>query len=261
MGSLLRILYQAKILAPVLRPLFRLLLGVIAIPIFRFVLKRICRVQEMDDELEKDLEQWFKASLVLLAATKNLEMTMFSWVDHLTGAATSGEMELNNPWVTGLRIMMAIGVIEMMPDQELFAIIHPGPPKFQYDRQLGFWKSLRRQFRPIAKGVVCQHLNRSSPVFAILCTIFLGSVGWICYGFAITQYLIIGLVTSRDRAMDALAEFDKQVAIRREQLREEFNLPHNQQPTSEQTTATSPASEVSSPAAGSGLTDQPKPTP
>ncbi|HEX6987794.1 MAG TPA: hypothetical protein VF170_20605, partial [Planctomycetaceae bacterium] len=47
-------------------------------------------------------------------------------------------------------------------------------------------------------------------------------VGWVCYGLAITQYLIIGLVTSRDKALDALSEFDRQVAIRRQQLVEEF---------------------------------------
>ncbi|WP_339742577.1 DNA topoisomerase I [uncultured Rubinisphaera sp.] len=224
MGSLFRILYQIKILGPVLRPLFRILLGLIAIPIFRFILRHIFRVQELDDELEKDLEQWFKGSLVLLAATKNMEMTMFAWVDHFGGPNSMGEIDMNNPWVTGLRIMMAIGVIEMMPDQELFAIIHPGPPKFKYDRKIGLWQSLKNQFQPIAKGLVCQHLNRSSPVFAILCAIFLGPVGWICYAFASVQYLIIGLVTSRDRALDALSAFDRQVAIRRQQIKEEFSL-------------------------------------
>ncbi|MCG6154715.1 DNA topoisomerase I [Rubinisphaera margarita] len=223
-GSLFRFLYQVKILSPILRPLFRLLLGLIAIPMFRFILRRFFRVQEMDPELEKDLEQWFKGSLVLLAATKNMEMSMFSWLDQLIGSTTGGGPGLDNAWITGLRIMMAIGVIEMMPDQELFAIIHPGPPKFKYDRKIGLWNCLRNQCRPIIKGLICQHLNRSSPVFAILSTIFPGPVGWICFGFASAQYLIIGLVTSRDRALDALAEFDRQVAIRREQIREEFSL-------------------------------------
>jgi len=223
-GSLFRLLYQVKILSPILRPLFRLLLGLIAIPVFRFILRRFFRVQEMDPELEKDLEQWFKGSLVLLAATKNLETSMFSWLDQIIGSTTGAGDTLDNPWITGLRIMMAIGVIEMMPDQELFAIIHPGPPRFKYDRKLGLWSCLCRQCRPICKGLICQHLNRSSPVFAILCTIFPGPEGWICFGFASVQYLIIGLVTSRDRAMDALAEFDRQVAIRREQIREEFSL-------------------------------------
>ncbi len=224
MGSLFRILYQIKILGPVLRPLFRILLGLIAIPIFRFILRHLFRVQELDDELEKDLEQWFKGTLVLLAATKNMEMTMFAWVDHLGGPAAIANVDWNNAWVTGLRILMVIGVIEMMPDQELFAIIHPGPPKFKYDRKIGFFQSLKNQFRPIAKGLVCQHLNRSSPVFAILCAIFDEQEGWICFGIASIQYLIIGLVTSRDRVLDALSAFDRQVAIRRQQIKEEFSL-------------------------------------
>ena len=49
-------------------------------------------------------------------------------------------------------------------------------------------------------------------------------VGWTCYLLAITQYLIIGLVTSRDRAMDVLSEFDRAVAQRRRELIEEFHL-------------------------------------
>ena len=44
---------------------------------------------------------------------------------------------------------------------------------------------------------------------------------------AITQYLIIGLVTSRDRALDVLSEFDRAVAKRRNELIEEFKLEGN----------------------------------
>jgi hypothetical protein len=54
-------------------------------------------------------------------------------------------------------------------------------------------------------------------------------VGWVCYLAAITQYLIIGLVTRRDKALDMLSEFDRAVADRRKELVEEFveegNLP------------------------------------
>ena len=50
------------------------------------------------------------------------------------------------------------------------------------------------------------------------------AVGWICYLMAIVQYLIIGLVTSRDRAVDVLTEFDRAVARRRKELIEEFSL-------------------------------------
>jgi len=208
-------------LAPVLRPFFRILMGLIAIPIFRFVMQKVFRVQELDDELEKDLEQWFKASLVLLAATKNMEMVIFG---ELLNLGTGAEDDYSNPWITGMRIMMVIGVIEMMPDQELFAIIHPGPAALKYDRKKGLWNCLREQCRPFMKGIVCQHLNRSSPVFAILSAIFDGTAGWVCFGIAITQYLIIGLVTSRYRALDALSEFDRQVAIRRQELKQEFGI-------------------------------------
>jgi hypothetical protein len=52
-------------------------------------------------------------------------------------------------------------------------------------------------------------------------------VGWVCYLMAITQYLIIGLVTSRDRALDVLSEFDRAVAQRRNELIEEFKLEGN----------------------------------
>ena len=49
-------------------------------------------------------------------------------------------------------------------------------------------------------------------------------VGWVCYLLAIAQYLIIGLVTSRDRAMDVLSEFDRAVAERRRELIDEFEI-------------------------------------
>ena len=59
--------------------------------------------------------------------------------------------------------------------------------------------------------------------FAILCAIVPDTAGWVCFGFAITQYLIIGLVTSKDKALDALSEFDRQVALRRRELLDEFD--------------------------------------
>ncbi|MCA8982132.1 MAG: DNA topoisomerase I [Planctomycetaceae bacterium] len=220
MGGLLKFLFRIPLVKPVLarisRPLFRILLGLIAVPIFRFLCRRILRFQDLDQELEKDLEQWFKASLVLLAATKNMEMALF-------GELLGAEDDLGNPWITGLRIMMAIGVIELMPDQALFALIHPGPPPLCYKKELGLFRCLQDHWYPFLKGLVCQHLNRSSPVFAILCTIFLGPAGWICYGLAITQYLIIGLVTSRDRAVDVLSQFEEQVSLQRKQLEHELN--------------------------------------
>ena len=61
------------------------------------------------------------------------------------------------------------------------------------------------QIWPVLRGLLCRHINRSSPVFAILCVILGGQLGWIFYVLAIVQYLIIGLVTSRDKAFNALS--------------------------------------------------------
>ena len=266
----------------ILRPISRVLVGLIAIPIFRFIMRRVFRLQDLDQELEKDLEEWFRGALLLLAATANMEHLLFGWmqkVDWLDRA----------DWLTmGLRLMLAISVIEAMPDQELFAVLHPGPPKMEKGSNVLVqlwtkkWKFL--------KGFACRHLNRSSPVLAMMCAI-IGSqlpsmqqyendmyrqktmatwaycqqcssccpiqsaiamdaiqimlpelkkeadllvrqrerwlVGWVCYLMAITQYLIIGLVTSRDRALDVLSEFDRAVAKRRNELIEEFKLEGN----------------------------------
>ena len=86
------------------------------------------------------------------------------------------------------------------------------------------WRQLRENAWPVTRGLLCQHLNRTSPAFAILAAIAPGVIGWFCYGMAITQYLIIGLVTSRDKALDVLSKFDRQVAIRRRELVKEFNI-------------------------------------
>ena len=262
-----------------LRPITRVFVGLIAIPIFRFIMRRVFRLQDLDDELEKDLEQWFRGALLLLAASANMEHLLFGWMARL-------DWMDRIDWLTmGLRLMLAIGVIEAMPDQELFAVIHPGPPKIKRGRNVV--AEVWRQKWAFFKGFVCQHLNRSSPVLAMMVAIVgaelpslaetqddllrhsstsawsvvlpIGSltpastafsyalvaetepeitamvrdyrkhwerwmVGWVCYVLAITQYLIIGLVTSRDRAMDVLSEFDRAVAQRRRELIEEFHL-------------------------------------
>ena len=263
----------------VLRPITRVIVGLIAIPVFRFILRRLFRLQDLDDELEKDLEEWFRGALLLLAASANMEHLLFGWMEQVDWLERMD-------WLTmGLRLMLAIGVIEAMPDQELFAVIHPGPPKIKPGKSVlkEFW----RKKIAFLKGFVCQHLNRSSPVLAMMAAIVgaqlpgladthegvfrhatvsawsvvlpTGSVtpvatvmsheviseyesditrldreyrqhwerwvvGWLCYLLAITQYLIIGLVTSRDRAMDVLSEFDRAVARRRRELIAEFSL-------------------------------------
>jgi hypothetical protein len=300
-----------SILRPVLRPASRLLLGLIAVPLFRFLLRRIFRVRQLDRELEKDLQEWFRGSLLLLAATANMEHILFGWlvkIDWLDRA----------DWLTmGLRLLMVIGVIQTMPDQELFAVLHPGPPKLQKNRRI--LPQLRENWWPMLRGFLCRHINKSSPVLAMMCAIVgarlpempvesvaaawqqqvvlhqsiiawnwvqqVGNcmpvtteasllleqrlqqsinsefqkalkmdpdinqkmdlsvltnylrlfgdyrrdrerwaVGWICYLAAIIQYLIIGLITSRDKALDVLSEFDRAVAERRRALIEEFRI-------------------------------------
>ena len=226
MGVLIRLLMRTSLLRPLLKPGMRLLVGVLAIPLFRWFLRRVVRLQELDRELEKDLEQWFRGSLLLLIATANMERLLFDWVPL--------DLRENHAWVAvAFRLLLAIGVIEAMPDQQLFSIIHPGPQPLA-PRRGRPWFGLKGQIKPYLKGMLCQHLARSSPVLAIMAAIFGGNphsaaevdhcvVGWVCYGLAITQYLIIGLVTSRDMAVDALSEFDRQVALRREDLAKEVD--------------------------------------
>ena len=280
MGSLFRI---------ILKPFTRLILGLIAIPVFRFILRRVFRKHGLDKELGKDLEEWFRGALLLLLATANMEHLLFSWIHGLDWLDKAD-------WFTmGLRLMLAIGVVEAMPDQELFAVMYPGPPRLHKGENV--FRQIWKQKIPFLKGFVCRHLNRSSPVLAMMCAIvgaelpsmetyradierhdfLIGwscceqcsmamplqsltsaaqvrqvlpeiaemklavdqferrrvrwQVGWVCYLLAITQYLIIGLVTRRDKALDMLSEFDRAVAERRKELVDEFveegNLPKN----------------------------------
>jgi len=214
LGPVLRPLFR-----PIVRPLTRLIVSLIAIPLFRLFRRRVIRVQELNEELEKDIDQWFRGSILLLIASAYMEPQIFFWA-----GVTEGYQDPRD-WVTlGLRLMLAIGVIEGMPDQTLFALIHPGMSRVKFQKGRGFFRNLREQRRNIALGLICHHLNRSSPVFAILSTLIPGFVGLVFYGIAITQYLIIGLVTSRDRAKDVLNEFDRRVAERRQELVEELDL-------------------------------------
>ena len=128
-------------------------------------------------------------------------------------------------WILlGFRVMLAIGVIQMMPDQELFALMHSRPPKHDFDRKQKWWPQIKTKSWPFLKGHICLHLNKSSPVFAILAAIAPGLPGWICYGMALIQYLIIGLVTTQDKALTALGILDQQAERRRQELIEEFEL-------------------------------------
>lgn len=208
-----------QLLTPVLRPVTRLIIAIVAVPLLRAFRRRFTRWKELDLELEKDVEQWVRASLLLLFATKNVEMAIAEWF-----VGQNVEIELTQWWIAGGRLLLAIGVVESMPDQALFPLIHPGPPKLKWHKDRGLWGNIRLQAGPFLKGLLCQHLSRSSPVFAIMAAIFDQTAGWVFYFLAIGQYLIIGLVTSQDKALDALSQFDKQMERRRRELIEELDL-------------------------------------
>ena len=195
------------------KPLIRFFLGLVAIPLFRGIMRKFVRNQAIDEELEKDLEQWFRGALLLLIATDNMESTIWGWVREETR---------NTIWFTAGRLLLAIGVIEGMPDQSLFALIHPGPqnPVLEKGR---YFRGLIEYVPKFLRGLVCQHLNRSSPVFAILSVLYSGEAGWVCYGIAIVQYLIIGLVSSKDKALDVLTQFDEAVARQRHDIEIDVN--------------------------------------
>jgi hypothetical protein len=207
-----------------LRPLIRLIVGFVAIPLFRIFLRRVVHLQRLDSELTKDLEQWVRGSLLLLVATKNIEHAVFGALaeDWYEEAAANREYA----WLSlGMRLLLAVGVIETMPDQALFSIIHPGPSRLLFPKGLRL-EAVREQWWPFCKGLVWRHLDRSSSVFAIMAVIFGApthtAVGWVCYGLAIVQFLIIGLVSSRDKALDVLGEFDQQIKLRRDELADRY---------------------------------------
>jgi hypothetical protein len=218
MGTLLRLL-TLQVFSPVIRPVVRLFVGLIAIPLFRLFVRRVVRLEKLDVELTKDLEQWVRGSLLLLVATANVEHAVFGQLMELR---LPENLHAEYAWVSlGLRLLVAVGVIETMPDQALFSIIHPGPTRLLFPKGQRL-KAVKEQWWPFCRGILCRHLDRSSSVFAIMAVIFGGkthqTVGWACYGMAIVQFLLIGLVSSRDKALDVLSEFDLQVERRRQDL-------------------------------------------
>lgn len=198
-------LFSQFLYKPVLGPVIRLVSGLVAIPVFRFLLRRVLRLQTNDAELERDLEHWFRGAMLLLAATANLEDVLFGWTQW---------HQNSEPWLTMLlRLFLAVGVIETMPDEDLFALVHRGPPKWCFRR--GFAARLRQDPFALLKGLAVLHLKRSSPVLVIMCVVFGGAagtverqVGWWCYGLAVAQYLIIALATDRGRAAAFLDQWD-----------------------------------------------------
>lgn len=237
MGSLVHWLFNLPGIRLITKPVTRMLLKLIAIPIFRFLLKYLLRVDVISQELEKDLSQWFRASVLLLFATHNMEEILFQTSTH-----DYKHEKLMDAVLFGLRLFLAIGCIEGMPDQELFRFIHPGPPKLKAKKLGAILAELRETWRAWLWGIACIHLSRASPVFAIITVFQVGPAGWACYWLAVAQYLVIGLATSRDKAIDVLISFDAEVAARRAELLSELQAtaPVETQPT-----------EVSAPAAAS----------
>jgi hypothetical protein len=212
-------LIRWAVLRPLLKPLTRILVGLIAIPLFRLVVKKGMRIAKVEEELENDLEQWFRAALILLVATANMEHLLFGWVPL--------DLEGDQSWIgIFFRLLLVIGVIELMPDQALFSVLHSGPINLPVGKRMlqELWIDRVKWI----KKVGCMHLNRSSPVLAMMSAIFGGesdsaaAIGWICFFLAITQYLIIALITSADKAGDLLSSFDRAIAEQREDLVEEF---------------------------------------
>ena len=205
--NLTQLLLPTWLVKPVLKPIVRVILGLLVIPLFRLFLRRVVRIKDLDEELEKDISQWVRGSLLLLISTQNMAPLIFFWVNE--------EVE----WlILPGRLLLAIGVIEAMPDQALFSIIHPGPPPMEL-RKGHRWADFQALIIPSLRGLFHQHLNRSSAVLAILSVVLdPGPVGWICYGLAITNYLIIGLICSRDKALDVLSRFDRVVTAQRREI-------------------------------------------
>jgi hypothetical protein len=212
-----RDLLLTYIFRPLARPLTRLIVSLAALPSLHFIFRHVSTLERLDDEIEKDLAEWFRGSFLLLLVTANIEALLWHNVIPFP------DLLDRHGWLgVGLRIMLAVGVVQLMPDQELFSVIHPGPrlPRLKPGRSR--LKQIVTCWKPLAIGMFCQHLSRTSPVFAILAVIFTGPVGWVCYGFAIVQYLIIGLATSRARAINVLLLFDEQMAVRRRELMRQF---------------------------------------
>ena len=93
-----------------------------AVPAMQFLFRHVSTLERLDDELEKDLAEWFRGSFLLLLVTANIEAALWHNVIPFP------DLLDKHGWLgLGLRIMLAIGVVQLMPDQELFSVIHPGP--------------------------------------------------------------------------------------------------------------------------------------
>ena len=228
-----------QLLSPIVRPCTRLLVGFLAVPTFRKVRRQFTKA-DWDEELEKDIEQWTRGAILLFVATHNFEKWLQWFLSDKVSEWLSVKMNVHwelaftdqNVFLAAGRLMVAIGVVESMPDQQLFSVIHPGLRGIPWNKALGIRANLQAAVMPVLKGMACQHFSRSSPVLAILAVVFAGTTGWVCYVLAIVQYLIIGLVTSRDKAIDVLSAFDREIEIQRNKLIKEFQVPVSKVPDS-----------------------------
>jgi hypothetical protein len=189
-------LLEGPVLEPLIRPLARSCLGSAATWLVRVCLPRLARGAALDDELRADVGRWLGASLLLLAATRNLEQQLFGLVE----LVLNGEVRYATLYC---RMLLAIGVIQAMPDQELFPIVHPCRLRLNLAALLAP-EACCGELRLLLWSLLCQHLYRSSPCLAILAIVAPGAVGWICYTLAVVQYLTMALMTPRQAALAAL---------------------------------------------------------
>src|SRR5580658_9465500 len=96
------------LLRPVARQLTRLIIRLAATPALRFLFHHVPALERLDQELEKDLAEWFRGSLLLLLVTANMEVLLWH------NLVPFRDMLDKHGWLgVGLRIMLAIGVIQM----------------------------------------------------------------------------------------------------------------------------------------------------
>ena len=128
----------------------------------------------------------------MMAAIVGAQLMTLSDVDH---------QRLDDANLVNWSYMQPVGIV--VPAQSVMAV----------DLSRAVWPSAERRYAEVSQLHTTVQRRRERWL-----------VGWCCYLLAITQYLIIGLVTSRDRALDVLSEFDRAVALRRRELIEEFQI-------------------------------------
>ena len=106
----MRAFFVEILVGPVVRPCTRVVVGFLAIPMFRALRRRVADPQAWDREFEKDVEQWFRASLLLLAATKNFE----NWLGTALELHFQHDFSQKEWWITAGRVLLAMGVAYLL---------------------------------------------------------------------------------------------------------------------------------------------------